>query len=145
MRTRNWFVLGVAAGIAVTAIAGIPRLKKRTGCGDYVPVVVLAVDVPAGTPITFDMISQRSIPEALSTASLVKPDSASFVLHQRLLVGLKAGDMLRWGDFGVDRLAVAPKTRAFTIALPPERMVSGQLSRTDHVDVLVALIDPQTH
>lgn len=152
MHKRTWFVLGILAGVAVCAAAGLPGMRRqrdwRFGRGHsamLVPVIVFAQDVPAGTTITFDRISQRSMPEQFVTASMVKPDSASDVVNQRLLVDLKAGDVVRWGDFGVDRLAVKPKTRAFTLSVPPERMVSGQLSRGDHVDVLVTLTDPRVH
>ncbi len=150
MHKRTWFVLGALAGVAVCAAAGLPGMKRprdwhfgRGHSAMLVPVIVLAQDVPAGTPVTFDLISQRSLPEQFVTASMVKPDSASQLVNQRLVVDLKAGDVVRWGDLAVDRRTVEPKTRAFTIAVPPERMVSGQLSRGDRVDVLVTLTDPQ--
>ena len=49
-------------------------------------MVVASVDVGEGTVITFDMISQRSVPEQFVTSSVVKPDSASYVVNQKVLV-----------------------------------------------------------
>lgn len=144
MRGRTWFGLGLAVGLCLSITPFVVKQRDRRCNYDLVPVVVVDRDVPAGTELTLEMISQRSVPESMVTSTIVKPDSASHVIGQRLLIDLQAGDMLRWPDFGVDRLAVDQKVRAFTIALEPARMVSGQLSRGDRVDVLASMEDPQT-
>ncbi len=63
------------------------------------PVVVAAVDIPAGTVVTFEMISQRSIDRSLMRASYVKPDSASDLVNQRTIAPMLAGDLVRWSFF----------------------------------------------
>ena len=65
------------------------RLEPRAG-GRRVP------GHPRGTVVTFDMISQRSVPEQFVTSSVVKPDSASYIVNQKVLVPLQAGDLLLW-------------------------------------------------
>lgn len=147
MRRRTWFAIGLGLGLCLAVTPFV--VKKRSCCGmhhsySHVPVVVVAQDLQAGTVLTMEMISQRSIPEALSTRSIVKPDSASHVVGQRLLVDLQAGDMVRWGDVGADTLAVDKRVRGFTLSVDPARMISGQLTRGDHVDVLMSLDDPMT-
>lgn len=64
-----------------------------------VPVVVAAVDIAAGEMVTMEKISQRSAPRRLVTSSVVKPDSASYVVNQKLLVPVLAGDLLLWSQF----------------------------------------------
>jgi Flp pilus assembly protein CpaB len=68
---------------------------------NLVPVVVAAVDIPAKTTVTMEMIAQRSIPEQFVTSSVVQPDGASYIVNQKVLVPLQAGDPLRWSDFDI--------------------------------------------
>lgn len=63
-----------------------------------VPVVVAAVDMGAGETVTLEKISQRKAPERLITSSVVKPDSASYIVNQKLLVPVLAGDLLLWSQ-----------------------------------------------
>lgn len=115
MQTRpessNRFGTGFAAGIGVMFVValcaggplGYVLVKKKQAevrrGWNLVPVVVAARDIPAGTKVSFEMISQRAIPEQFFTDSTVKPDSASNVVGQAVVVDLKAGDPLRWSDF----------------------------------------------
>lgn len=64
-----------------------------------VPVVVAAVDIAAGETVTMEKISQRSAPKRLATSSVVKPDSASYIVNQKLLVPVLAGDLLLGSQF----------------------------------------------
>ena len=89
------FVVGF--GVSFSAIQK-QRSDVRKGW-NLVPVVVSAVDISEGTVVTMEMISQRSIPEQFVTSSVVKPDSASFVVNQKVLVPLQAGDPLLWSQF----------------------------------------------
>lgn len=67
--------------------------------GHLTVVVVTSKALPAGHVVTMDDITQATIPDALATASLVKPDSASYVVNQKLLVPLAARDPLPWAAF----------------------------------------------
>ncbi|HVG57193.1 MAG TPA: SAF domain-containing protein [Hyalangium sp.] len=64
-----------------------------------VPIVVAARDLPAGTVVTFDDLLQRGIPARLVTSSIVKPESASYVVQQPLMLPLLAGDPVQWSFF----------------------------------------------
>ena len=110
-RTGNsGFVGGLTIGLAVGLIVaclgsalGFVYVKReaanvRKGW-NLVPVVVAAVDISEDTVVTMEMISQRSIPEQFVTSSVVKPDSASYVVNQKVLVPLQAGDPLLWSQF----------------------------------------------
>jgi pilus assembly protein CpaB len=117
---------------------------------NLVPVVVAAQDVPEGTVITFDMISQRSVPEQFVTSSVVKPDSANYVVNQKVLVPLQQGDPLLWSQFETTKAAerlstkVQKKGRAITIEAKSTTAVGGWIRPNDHVDVIGTFRDPQT-
>jgi hypothetical protein len=49
--------------------------------------------------LTFDGISQRAVPEALLTKSVVKPDEAKYVVNLPPNAPALAGDIVRWGQF----------------------------------------------
>jgi Flp pilus assembly protein CpaB len=94
-------VIGLILGAALTGLVSYNYMKRRLtdAYHSLVPVVVAAQDIPANTPITFDHISQRSMPEQFVPSSIVKPDSATRIIHQRINVSLKAGDPLFWHQF----------------------------------------------
>ena len=96
-------LIGMMVTSCVGGVVGYALVKKkevdvRRGW-NLVPVVVAAVDISGGTPLTFEMISQRSVPEQFVTASIVTPDSAAYVVNQKLLVPVLAGDPLLWTQF----------------------------------------------
>ena len=66
---------------------------------DLVPVVTAAVDMVEGTVVTFEMLQQRSMPSHFVTSSIVRPDSASYIIGQPLNVAVQKGDALLWTQF----------------------------------------------
>src|SRR6476646_7792759 len=93
--------LAIAASLAlISGVVAYSAIKKKEADvrrgWNLVPVVVAADDIPEGTVVTFDMVSQRSVPEQFITSSVVKPDSASYIVNQKVLVPLQAGDPLLW-------------------------------------------------
>lgn len=116
------FVLGVICGgalgflvialvIGVGGYAWIQKQAREAKRGwNLVPVVVAAQDIPENTVITFDQISQRSVPEQFVTSSVVKPDSASYIVNQRLLVPVRAGDPMLWSHFETSQQAPVAET-----------------------------------
>jgi pilus assembly protein CpaB len=140
-------VLGLLAG--TVAYIGIQREKTlaRTGW-NLVPVIVAAQDIPEGTTIGFEMLSQRPIPEQFVTSSIVKPDSASYVVGQRVLVPVQAGDALLWSQFETSKASerlsstVQRKGRALTVDLSGAKMsVGGWVRPNDHVDIIGSFRD----
>ena len=53
--------------------------------------------IPARLP--FDLIQQRSAPRQLVTSSVVKAESANYIVNAKLLVPVQKGDMLLWSQF----------------------------------------------
>lgn len=142
-------VLGLLAFIVSWSAIKKRETEVRKGW-NLVPVVVASVDISDGTVVTMDMISQRSIPEGFVTASVVKPDSANYIINQKVLVPLQAGDPLLWSQFettkGAERLSskVQKKARAITLSARGESSVGGWVRPNDHVDIIGTFKDPGT-
>jgi pilus assembly protein CpaB len=140
---------GLAGAIAFSAIKK-KEADVRRGW-NLVPVVVAASDIPEGTVITLDMISQRPVPEQFVTSSVVRPESANHVVNQKVLVPLQAGDPILWSQFATmrssERLStkVQKKTRAITIEATKTASVGGWVRPNDHVDVIGTFRDPATN
>ncbi len=137
-----------AGAIAYSAVqAEFRRVRKGF---TPVPVVVAAIDITEGTVLTMDMISSRGVPEQFVTASVIRPDNASFIIGQRVTVPLQAGDPLLWSQFETtragERLAtrVQQRTRAITIEAKGTSAVGGWVRPNDHVDVIGTFKHPDT-
>lgn len=66
---------------------------------ELVPVVIASRDLREGEVMTFDKVIQRAVPGQFVSSSFVKPDAANFIMNQRLLVPVRAGDPLLWSQF----------------------------------------------
>jgi pilus assembly protein CpaB len=146
------------ASLSMAVLAGVvsySAIKKgeadvRRGW-NLVPVVVAAADIPEGTPLSFDLVSQRAIPEQFVTSSVVKPDSASYIINQKVLVPVQAGDPLLWSQFESTRASerlstkVQKKTRALSVEAQRIAAVGGWIRPNDHVDVIGTFRDPQSN
>src|SRR5437868_1634689 len=143
-------VLGLFAGII--AYSAIKHQQARVTSGwNLVPVIVASVDIGEGTTVTFDMVAQRSVPEQFVTSSVVKPDSASYIVNQKVLVPVQAGDPLMWSQFETTKAAerlstkVQKKARAITVEAGKTTAVGGWVRPNDHVDLIGTFKDPQTN
>ena len=143
-------VLAVFAGAIAFSAIKKKEADVRRGW-NLVPVVVAGSDIPEGTVVTLDMISQRQVPEQFVTSSVVKPDSASYVVNQKVLVPLQGGDPLLWSQFETTKAAerlstkVQKKARAITIEAKSTTAVGGWVRPNDHVDILGTFKDTQTN
>lgn len=142
-------VLGLLAGLI--AWSAIETKKKEVQEGwTLVPVIVANRDISEGTILDFDMISQRPIPEQFVTASVVKPESANYIVGQKVLVGIQRGDPILWSHFestkGFEKLStiIQKKGRAINIQADNVQAVGGWVRPNDHVDILGTFRDPAT-
>ena len=89
--------------MCLLSAGGFAYVKKSSSDArrgwNLVPVLTAAADIKEDTVVTVEMISQRDVPEQFVTSSVVKPDYASKVLNQRILVPVQAGDPLLWSQF----------------------------------------------
>jgi Flp pilus assembly protein CpaB len=102
------FVVGLLIGALVSFVllsvfggaAGwmyVKRKAREARAGwTLVPVVVANQDIPAGSQVTYQMVSRRVIPEQFVTGSVVKTDKAADVIGTRTLRPMAAGDPVLW-------------------------------------------------
>ncbi|MGI5860991.1 MAG: Flp pilus assembly protein CpaB [Myxococcales bacterium] len=143
-------ILGVLAG--AFAFTAIKRKEKEVKQGwNLVPVIVATQDIAEGAVVTYEMISQRPVPEQFVTSSVVKPDSASYVVGQRVLVPVQTGDPLLWSQFETSKAAerlstmIVKQGRALTLDVTSSKMsVGGWVRPNDHVDVIGTFRDPMS-
>ena len=64
-----------------------------------VTIVVARRALPVGSVVTFDDLQQRSVPASLVSSSVLKPDSATYIVNQKLILPLLAGDPVQWSFF----------------------------------------------
>jgi Flp pilus assembly protein CpaB len=98
-------IFGMAGGMALLGpIVGTLAVKKKArevkAGWNLVPVLVAAMDLPAGTTLATSALEQRSVPEQLVTTSLVKPERLSQVTGKQLVGPMKAGEPLTWLQVG---------------------------------------------
>ncbi len=141
--------LALVAGVVSYSAVKKKEMDVRKGW-NLVPVVVAAVDVSEGTVVSMEMISQRSIPEQFVTSSVVKPYSASYIVNQKVLVPIQAGDPLLWSQFETTKAAerlstkIQKRARAVTIETKGAQSVGGWVRPNDHVDIIGTFKDPVT-
>jgi len=142
-------VLGFFGGVLAYSAVKKKEVDVRRGW-NLVPIVVAAQDIPENTVVTMEMISQRSVPEQFVTSSIVKPDSASYIVNQKVLVPIQAGDPLLWSQFETTKAAerlstkIQKKARAVTIETKGAQSVGGWVRPNDHVDLIGTFKDPVT-
>lgn len=142
-------VLGVLAG--AMAYLSVKKKEREVKAGwNLVPVLVASDNVAEGTVITYDMIAQRAVPEQFVTSSVIKPDSANYIVGQKILVPLQGGDPLLWSQFETSKAAeklssiVQKKGRAITISASGTQAVGGWIRPNDHIDLIGTFRDPQS-
>lgn len=147
--------IGLALG-AISALLVFVYLSQAEGdgggqiSGPSVPVVVAAQDISAGTRITSDMVSVKSIPEAqvLTGAFSAVED----VVDQTTVVPVVAGEQIilakltgsdsalsRYGDDPPLSLVVPQGSRAVAISVSKPTGVGGLIRPGDYVDIILSL------
>lgn len=110
---------GIVVGLGVGLVMGgfgagllaytlVKKAEKEVRAGwTLVPVVVAGRDLAPGEAVAFTDVAQRSVPEQLATSAVVRPDSTTYVIGQKLSVPVQKGEPLRWAFFPV-ALAESP-------------------------------------
>lgn len=145
-----FLLLGFMGGVVGYSAVAKAKTDARKGW-NLVPVVVAAKDISENSTVTMEMISQRAVPEQFVTSSVVRPDSASYIVGQKVLVAVQAGDYLLWTQFETtkasERLSkqlANDDTRITTIKVSPESGVGGWVRPGDLVDVIAVYPAPDT-
>lgn len=84
---------GVVAFTFVNVSRKVDEARKEW---ELKPIVVAARDIRMGETLTFDLLSQRSIPARFVTDSMVLPADVMLVINRPASMPLQAGDALLW-------------------------------------------------
>ncbi len=135
--TGRAVLAAVAVGVVASGLSLAEGWKRRHTrcCFDLVPVVVVTHDLPAGAVLTWDDLSQRSIPEQFAGAQDVRPDAVGRAVGMRLRAALGEGERLSWLALE-PATSLQPGTRELTLEIYPARALDGTLARGDCVDLL---------
>ncbi|MFO0599890.1 MAG: hypothetical protein U0228_31565 [Myxococcaceae bacterium] len=91
--------LGTLAGLAASFAVEYQQLRAARGIGPLEPVVVAQSPLAGDATVKIEDVSQHPVPARWATNSLIKPDSASYVLNQALAVPVASGQPLQWAFF----------------------------------------------
>jgi Flp pilus assembly protein CpaB len=86
----------VLAALSMLATACSAANAAEPAPSALVPIMVATRDLPIGSKLTWDDMTQRSVPAGMVTSSVAKPDSSGFINNMVLLVPVLAGDRLLW-------------------------------------------------
>ncbi|HEX8706607.1 MAG TPA: SAF domain-containing protein [Myxococcaceae bacterium] len=86
-------VLSLWAGACAEASAAPPEAESLE------EILVAARDLPMGTLLKSTDVVTRSVPSSGVTPSIIKPDAASYLMDQRVLLPMLAGDPVQWAFF----------------------------------------------
>lgn len=154
-QTVGWRGVALTGSVAVVLLGLISAARMQPApvavaaalTEEMVPVVMAAVDIEEGTILTMEMIQQRQMPAFYVTSSIIRPDSASYIIGQRLNVPVQKGDAMLWTQFeqmGQNKPALVAKQdldvgTVLTAAMfeekqMPEAVVTSSVVKPDSVE-----------
>lgn len=93
------FLLALPLSCGTVLVLTKSRRAEATKGWNLVPIVVAASDIPEGTALTMEQLSQRSIPEQFATGADVRPADVALVIGRKVNFALVAGDPITWSQF----------------------------------------------
>ncbi len=146
----NWLLLGLAIALGGgAAYLGGTALQNRMNELDeqaragltLVPVVVAKQDLQRGEAITATAFAVRKVPKEYLNADAVRPADFEGFIAQRLIVGLKRGDILlpvhtEGNGNKVFSSTLGVGKRALTFEVDTVNSVSGMLRPGDRIDLI---------
>jgi Flp pilus assembly protein CpaB len=127
------------AALLVSLACGVERGPK---------VITAAADLPAGTVLTADLLSETSVTQVTEAGpDAVLPDAMVSLLGRTVRVPISKGDVVHPGVLAAPgapadlAASTAPRLRAVSVAVTGADLVQ----RGDHVDLIQSLKDPQTN
>lgn len=133
-------IAALCAGVLLYFYLGKLEAQKEVKI-EYDSVVVAAVDIPAFTPITSDMLQFQQIPQGYAhpQAARTMEEAVGFLSESEIAVGeqLLTSKLKEFGETDSGLSYIVPTgMRALTIAVDEITGVAGFLQRGDFVDVI---------
>lgn len=145
-------IIGVICGIlAIFLVKGhINTIQRQAQEGMKTKeVLAAAVDIPAGTPLTSQMLITREIPVKYVSDGAVVPADKDEIIGQRILTSLKRNDVVLWSNFVEAKTGenlsdiIKVGERALAIPVDVVSSISNFLRPNDHVDFVGTFSDPE--
>lgn len=122
---------GAFVAAAAVFAAGMKARNPNPSAGwELVPVVVAAVDIPKGSVLTMEHLSQRALPEQFFTAAYVTPERASLTIGKKVVIPLLEGEALSWAAFADVSRHTATRDCALAIKPALDELASTSLAQT---------------
>jgi len=133
-------IAALCAGTLLYFYLGNLEAQKQVKV-EYDNVVVAAVDIPAFTPVTGDMVTFRQIPQGFAhpLAARTVEEVVGYVTESDIIAGeqLLPAKLKQFGETDSGLAYVVPAgMRAVTVAVDEVSGVAGFLQRGDYVDVI---------
>lgn len=150
---KNKFPLIVAIIIGVVALFAIQRYvtnKQNEINAQYKgqPVVGAATDIPAGTPITMQMLYWKQVPtQFIPAQSIQGSDQVKLIVGSKTSVNIKAGQIILWSDLvtetrgGLSSIIPAGQG-AFSVNISLG-VKSDLIQPSDHIDIIGTFMIPK--
>ena len=133
-------IAALCAGVLLYFYLGKLESQKQVKI-EYDTVIVAAVDIPAYTPITSEMLTIKQIPQGYAhpLAARTLEEAVGFVTERDIVAGeeLLPSKLKQFGETDSGLSYVVPEgMRAVTVAVDEVAGVAGFLQRGDYVDVI---------
>jgi pilus assembly protein CpaB len=150
---KNKFPLIVAIIIGVVALFAIQRYVKNMQeqtAAQYKgqPVVGAATDIPAGTPITMQMLYWKQVPtQFIPSQAIQGQDQVKLIIGSKTSVNIKAGQIVLWSDLvtetrgGLSSIIPAGQG-AFSVNISLG-VKSDLIQPSDHIDIIGTFMIPK--
>ncbi|MDQ3263348.1 MAG: protein kinase [Myxococcota bacterium] len=90
----------VPLALAAVLVALLSPWWSRPLLGEAeVEVLSAAVDLQEGVPVPREKMVVRRVPKRFVTSSVIRPESATYVVDHAVMVPVQAGDLLLWSQF----------------------------------------------
>ncbi len=147
---RKYIIISLASGILAFALSLVLQdrreqqaLEARQRAGDLATVIVAAEDIPLGTRLTDEHLTEATfLASSLPAGSLAMREA---VVERIALVPLVAHEPVLESklvapleEAGVPAAFVPDGHYAYALAMKPEDAVGGSIAQADHIDVISA-------
>ncbi len=135
-------IVGALAACLLMLYAHQMETEKDELIGVTVPVVKAARNIPAGTPLSSDLITTEKVPQKFLPPNPVMKEDIDIYLGQTLAVNVREGAMVLTSDFSVEEVSrelsskISKGERALSLPVDAVSGVSGLLTPGDRVDIL---------
>ena len=141
------FVVGIAALLAIRNYVNTAEEKVQSQLkGEQ--VVSAAVNIPAGSAITIQMLAPKEVPSQFIPSQAIQgKEQVQQIIGTKTRVAVKAGQLLLWSDLVSEEhgglSSIIPEGQgAFTVSISKGAQ-AGLIQPSDHIDIIASFASPK--